>query len=1003
MRKLLLFVLLPCLFTAGLGLNLWAGRQHRPPTMPPLVAARHGQRMANIDLAGLTPAAIEARIAAAAADGHSLLRLRLSWNEVQPQADVWRWQGLETSLDAAQQQGLAVLLLLDGSPAWARETIDADNPLAPPGDIRAFGHFAAQVAQQAQGRVLAYQIWDEPNIAPHWGARWVDAAAYARLLREAALSIHQVDARAQIVLATLAPTTADDGANLSDLDYLRQLYEQKAAAWFDIVGANALGFDLPPDAMPAADRLNFRRPELLYAIMAAQGDAAKPLWITSWGWWVPSAAQASSPWGQIEAEALPATVQQAWDWAQTHWPWAGPMAWTSYWPSPTADPLRAGFAQRTTAGAETSTGAILRRLALDEVAGNGRWPVTAPAIAYAPGQWRLSPTAADPAAGSASLGLRWQGQALALTVQRGPYRGVIRAWIDGQPAPALPRDEQGDAYLLLYDPENAEVTVPLARRLPTGEHELRLQISGGWSQWPLRQFVVLDQPWPRPWPLWSFSIGLLLALAWSLWRLRRELRQPTAQHLLRTLEQGWQQSSTWFATWHPAGHVPLALALLLAFYMAPHWILSLLVGGLLALLLALRLELAPWLIVPALPFYTHPKLLGAIGLPLHELMIWLVAAVALLRWGIHRLQAAPADTSPFTPLQPWRGLDWPVFGLLLIGGLAVLSAQRFGFALYDWRITLLTPTLLYFFLTRLHTPDQPFALTIADALALSALLLSLLGVRQWWMGESIFVEGVPRISAGYGSPNNLALYLGRVWPLLLIGAVLGLDEKRMSPRRLFYVITFVLTTTVAFLTFSKGLLLISIPVALLLLAVLEKRLRWPVIALFAVGALALLPFLGTERFRDLLNTQSGTTFLRLQLWQSAWHMWLDHPWFGVGPDNFLYAYRSTYALPSAWEELNLSHPHNLILDLLTRLGIFGLVAGLAMVGEALRRGAQAWRSALPSQAVEQRIWGGLWVGFVAGMAHGLIDNSLFLADLSVLTMVVMALLQRHSSAPRSRA
>lgn len=53
-------------------------------------------------------------------------------------------------------------------------------------------------------------------------------------------------------------------------------------------------------------------------------------------------------------------------------------------------------------------------------------------------------------------------------------------------------------------------------------------------------------------------------------------------------------------------------------------------------------------------------------------------------------------------------------------------------------------------------------------------------------------------------------------------------------------------------------------------------------------------------------------------------MALDHPLLGVGPDNFLYAYRSGYLLPSAWQEPNLNHPHTLLLDWWTRLGIPGV-------------------------------------------------------------------------------
>ena len=96
----------------------------------------------------------------------------------------------------------------------------------------------------------------------------------------------------------------------------------------------------------------------------------------------------------------------------------------------------------------------------------------------------------------------------------------------------------------------------------------------------------------------------------------------------------------------------------------------------------------------------------------------------------------------------------------------------------------------------------------------------------------------------------------------------------------------------------------------------------------------------TPRFADLFNFGSGTSFVRIKLWRGAWQMALEHPVLGVGPDNFLYAYRTRYVLPSAWTELNLSHPHNILLDLWTRLGLIGVLAG----GWALVAGwVRGWR------------------------------------------------------------
>ena len=122
-------------------------------------------------------------------------------------------------------------------------------------------------------------------------------------------------------------------------------------------------------------------------------------------------------------------------------------------------------------------------------------------------------------------------------------------------------------------------------------------------------------------------------------------------------------------------------------------------------------------------------------------------------------------------------------------------------------------------------------------------------------------------------------------------------------------------------------------------------------------------------------------------------MALDHPWLGVGPDNFLYAYRSHYVLPAAWQELNLSHPHNILLDLWTRLGLLGVIAGTWVMGAGLRLAWRLYRRAL-SGAWPLAL--GLLAGLAVTVAHGLIDNSLFLIDLMALFLMSLALLRRLS-------
>ncbi|MCB0055224.1 MAG: O-antigen ligase family protein, partial [Caldilinea sp.] len=154
----------------------------------------------------------------------------------------------------------------------------------------------------------------------------------------------------------------------------------------------------------------------------------------------------------------------------------------------------------------------------------------------------------------------------------------------------------------------------------------------------------------------------------------------------------------------------------------------------------------------------------------------------------------------------------------------------------------------------------------------------------------------------------------------------------------------------------------------------------------ALGALLLLPFVGAERFQRLFDFEQGTGFLRLQLWRSAWQMALDHPLLGVGPDQFLYAYRSNYLLPTAWQEPNLNHPHNLVLDWWTRLGLPGLVLGMAWLGTGIY-GIWRWFTGRAPSALAL----GCLAAAAAGIAHGLIDVSYALPELMIVWVLLFHL------------
>lgn len=990
----------------------------------PRFSARPG---ANLVPADLAPGRLDAILAELADQGVAYVRFTFPWDEIEPERGQFRWEQWDAVARAfALRPELTPVVVLDRSPGWARSPADADNPLAPPHDRRDFGAFAAAVAERYTGRFRYYQVWDEPNIAPHWGSKLADPADYVGLLREAAVNIRSADPGARILAAALAPTTETGGVNLSDIDFLDRVYTLGGRAWFDYPAAQPYGFSASPDAPPDPARLNFGRAALLRQVMERHGDAVTPLWATSFGWNVGSP---DSPFGGMSEEQQAAYTAAAFARASREWPWLGPLMWTSRFPM-----------------APATEAALAQAAAGSPLLGPGRHSPDAPGLTY--DGWRRTAEAADPSADGDTLTFDFAGTGVALEAQGGPYWAYLTASVDGAPANRLPRDEAGDSYLVLYDPGAATRLIPLATGLPAGEHTVRLVARGGWGQWPLRAVVVTDA---GSGALLGSRLGLgLLALALIgsfvtaglaafVWRARRARGEGQAVALTspKATTAGAQQAGARLqprkariaavASW------VLAIALCALFLLSASATVNFVLLALLGLMFLVRPDLAPPLIAASLPWWqrTQPVLRWQFGL--FEALAWIAllawAARLVLAWVMHGKfgkNEQPAFSSrgkmPFA-------IDISLIALFGAGLLATLFATEQGVAWREFRIVFLFGLVLYLLITRASSaPVRGRVGALVLGLLAGATIASMAGLGQLVTGQGrVNVEGVGRIAGFYGSPNNLALILDRAVPLAAALALFGVVfwPPRSRPavwlRGLFAVIALI-TLAAAVATFSKGALLLGLPVglAVVLLGGAWRSGRrgplWLLLALAGAGALGLALLFRTPRFAGLFDFAGGTSFFRLKLWQGALNMALDHPLLGVGPDNFLYAYRTRYVLPSAWQELNLSHPHNLPLDLWTRLGLAGAIAGIgsllvafvagwkgfvrgrgaeramleratlehedAKVGEGTKHeGTKRAGLTAAGQGAEWPLMLGLLAGLAAAVAHGLIDNSLYLPDL----------------------
>jgi hypothetical protein len=291
-----------------------------------------GRKAPDLRLAVHTLRADDRLLALARDGGFDTVVQVFAWREIEPTRGQFHWEVTDLVVAGAEYYGLDLIIRLDQHPAWVSEV---EPPLnAPPDALGDYQHFVEQVAWRYRGRIRAYIIWNEPNLALEWGGRPPDPAAYVRLLRTGYRAVKAGDPQALVVAAGLAPTNGDGKQAIDETVFLQDMYSAGAAPFFDILAGHAYGFGLPPDASDIVnDGLVFDRLENLRAMMLANGDGDKPVWITEMGWTVN--APPDQPGIGVSPTQQAAYLTSALDRVRSEWPWVEMVAvWNLSRPAP---------------------------------------------------------------------------------------------------------------------------------------------------------------------------------------------------------------------------------------------------------------------------------------------------------------------------------------------------------------------------------------------------------------------------------------------------------------------------------------------------------------------------------------------------------------------------------------------------------------------------------------------------------------------------------------------
>jgi hypothetical protein len=269
--------------------------------------------------------------------GFEWVKQNVGWRDIEGiKKGRYDWYFTDRIVDQIEQFDLKVIFRVDSEPVWTVPPRGDSTGNGPPEDPQDLGDFCHALANRYQGRVEAYQVWNEPNLAREWGGHPPDPAFYIEMLEACYVGIKSADPDALVVSAGLSPTGTGLPQAVPDTIYLKEMYEAGASPYFDLLGVNAPGYKAPPEVSPEEASGSpeygqqpffcFRHVENLREIMVDYGDEEKQIAVLEMGWTTDPRPDSPYHWHAVTLEQQADYLVRAFQYADEHWdPWIGLM------------------------------------------------------------------------------------------------------------------------------------------------------------------------------------------------------------------------------------------------------------------------------------------------------------------------------------------------------------------------------------------------------------------------------------------------------------------------------------------------------------------------------------------------------------------------------------------------------------------------------------------------------------------------------------------------------
>ena len=210
-------------------------------------------------------------------------RHTLPWYDIEKVKGTRNWAKADATVDQTKAAGIETLFFFGSSPQWANGSTD---PWVIPATGPAFDQwlvdyqaFITAAVLRYKDRVHKWELWNEENEIYFWKPQ-PNLDQYARFYRMAYSAVKAADPTAQVSMGGMAGLVA--GCCITGKTFLQGLYDRGITP--DIVNIHPYALKEQAPDVHLAFESNFDDIAAIRAVMVANGEGTKPIWVTEWGW-----------------------------------------------------------------------------------------------------------------------------------------------------------------------------------------------------------------------------------------------------------------------------------------------------------------------------------------------------------------------------------------------------------------------------------------------------------------------------------------------------------------------------------------------------------------------------------------------------------------------------------------------------------------------------------------------------------------------------------------------